>query len=100
MMPIRFEAEALRELQDAADYYEDQRRGLGDEFLDEFDKAARSVQQFPNTWPKISAKSRRRRLDRFPYGVVYQVLEHEQEILILAVMHLRRMPGYWLDREK
>jgi hypothetical protein len=35
---------------------------------------------------------------RFPYGVVYQILE--SEILVVAITHLHRRPGYWRDRSR
>jgi len=39
---------------------------------------------------------RRRLLRRFPYGILYK--EEESQIVIVAVMHLRRRPGYWRNR--
>jgi hypothetical protein len=41
-------------------------------------------------------RSRRYRLRRFPYGLVY--VETGSDIIILAVMHLHRRPGYWNER--
>lgn len=35
-------------------------------------------------------------MNRFPYSVVYRI-EHDA-ILVFAVAHLRRRPGYWIDR--
>ena len=31
-----------------------------------------------------------------PFGILYRIDPHE--IVIIAVMHLRRRPGYWADR--
>ena len=42
------------------------------------------------------AELRRRRLQRFPYAVVFA--ESATEYVVIAVMHLRRRPGYWLSR--
>ncbi len=39
---------------------------------------------------------RRRLVAKFPYSIVY--LELDDEILILAVAHLRRRPAYWRSR--
>ena len=39
---------------------------------------------------------RRRLLRRFPYGILYK--EEESQIVIVAVMHLQRRPGYWRNR--
>ena len=39
---------------------------------------------------------RRRMLNRFPYGLLYAV--EADRIIVVAVMHLHRRPGYWKDR--
>jgi hypothetical protein len=44
----------------------------------------------------LSANVWRCRVNRFPYGLVYEV--SGEEIVIVAVMHLHRRPGYWRDR--
>jgi plasmid stabilization system protein ParE len=98
MTPIRILADAEEELRDAVAYYDDLRDGLGAEFLVEFREGVRAIQQTPDAWALVSRRSRRRQLSRFPYGLIYQV--GHDEILVIAVMHLRRRPGYWLDRER
>jgi len=40
--------------------------------------------------------TRRVLVHRFPYQVVYRLTA--SEILIVAVAHLKRRPGYWKDR--
>lgn len=39
---------------------------------------------------------RRRRIHRFPYVIVF--VESTTEYVVIAAMHLRRRPGYWLTR--
>jgi len=39
---------------------------------------------------------RRALVHRFPYGILY--VPEQNQILIIAVMHLHRQPGYWQDR--
>lgn len=97
MMPLRLSVEAKEEMQQAAAYYEDQKEGLGEEFLAELKRAAVRIQTMPNGWSKVSPRSRRCQLNRFPYGLIYAVLD--EEILVLAVMHLSRRPEYWRRRE-
>jgi hypothetical protein len=53
---------------------------------------------FPGLGVKIESNCRKRRFKKFPYGIVFRV--HDGEIFVLAVMHLRRKPGYWKDRLK
>lgn len=95
-MKWHIEAAAQIEVDDAADWYEAARVGLAAEFLDEFEAAVRRISEFPRAWPTIGERTRQHRLNRFPYGVVYRV--REDEIVILAVAHLHRGPGYWRSR--
>jgi hypothetical protein len=44
-------------------------------------------------WTPLSPRTRRCRVQHFPFGLFYQV--HNDEILILAVMDLRRDPKRW-----
>ena len=95
-MKWRIEAAAQIEVDEAAAWYEAAREGLAAEFLDEFDAAVRRIAEFPHAWQPIGERMRQHRLNRFPYGIVYQV--REDEIAILAVAHLHRRPRYWRDR--
>lgn len=96
-MTVELHEEAEQELTAAFEWYEGQRPGLGDAFVTEFRRAVDRMLQFPGGWRRLSKRSRRCRLNRFPYGVVYQ--QREQVILIIAVMHLHRDPNYCMDRE-
>ena len=87
---------AKEELREAKEYYDKQRQGLGDEFLDAIEDAGKRIKQFPRAWSKLSDKVWRCRTNRFPYGLVYCV--DGENILVLAVMHLRRKPNYWRSR--
>jgi len=44
----------------------------------------------------MGKNTRRCRTKRFPYGLIYRC--KGDEILIVAVAHLHRRPGYWHDR--
>jgi len=46
----------------------------------------------------LGDETRRCQLNRFPYGLVYAV--EDDAVVVLAVMFLRRKPGYWRDRLK
>jgi hypothetical protein len=35
-------------------------------------------------------------LKRFPFGVIYSV--EGQDVIVIAVAHLHRKPGYWTSR--
>ncbi|MFH1561976.1 MAG: type II toxin-antitoxin system RelE/ParE family toxin [Nitrospirota bacterium] len=95
-MKYRFHPSARVELNDSIDYYEDCRLGLGIEFAEEVYSTIQRIIQFPEAWSQLSPNSRRCLTNRFPYGIVYQVLENK--ILIVAVMQLNRKPDYWKNR--
>jgi toxin ParE1/3/4 len=81
---IRMEAEA--DLADAYDWYEDQREGLGEEFLDEISITLSTVIEQPLRFPAIYRKTRRALVHRFPYGVFFQV--RFDTIAVVAALHL------------
>ena len=96
---------ALRNLQAAGEefaaavqWYEQQRPGLGGEFFEAVSDTTTRVHNHPEIGAPLSADQRTRRVlvNRFPYQVVYRVLPHE--IVIVAVAHVKRRPGYWKNR--
>ncbi len=95
-MNYSFHPEAKAELLDAIDYYEDCEIGLGYDFSSEVFSTIENILNFPKAWPLIDDEIRRCQTQRFPYGLVYA--EEGDEVIILAVMHLRRDPDYWKDR--
>ena len=96
MKSIIFLPEAREEMNEAARYYESQASGLGIDYLSEVERAVASITASPETWPKLEGELRRRLLRRFPFGVLYYV--ETEKIIIVAVAHLRRRPGYWKNR--
>jgi len=92
-MTYRFTSAALSELRDALLDYESKERGLGGRFLAEVDGAIARILMAPEAWRGLSARTRRCRLHRFPFGVLYQI--RDVEILVVSVMDLRRDPGSW-----
>jgi len=96
-MKYAFLKPAKIELKDAVTFYDEQRSGLGDEFLAEVDQAIQRILRQPLAGTKMQKNTRCCRTKRFPYGLIYQVRGND-DILIVAVMHLRRHPDYWKDR--
>ena len=72
--------------------YDAVRLGLGADFAKEVDDGIQRVLDYPNAWQLVERDLRRCRLHRFPYGLVYRA--SGREILIVAVLHLSRDPGY------
>ena len=95
-MTVRFLEVARQELDEAVIHYEGESPGLGNAFLLETLAAIERIRRFPDAWHPMGNEVRRCRLRRFPYGLIYA--QDQSEILILAIAHTRREPGYWRDR--
>jgi plasmid stabilization system protein ParE len=95
-MKIKYHSEARIEFFEAAEYYEEQVVGLGDEFIYEVERVLDIILQHPFIGTKITSTERRFFTSRFPYGIIYSV--EDDLIKIFAVMNLRQRPGYWKHR--
>ncbi len=93
-----FHPEAKKEFLDAVGYYESCSEGLGLEFSNDIYATIQRIVNYPYAWSAFSESSRRCLAKRFPFGVIYQVLENSNEIMVIAVMQLNRKPGYWKRR--
>lgn len=97
-MKIRLLDPAAQELDEAINYYNVQVSGLGDAFLVEALRVFGLIRQYPQGWQPLDGELRRCRFSRFPYGVVYA--PDSGGILVIAIHHLHRRPGYWHGRIK
>ncbi|MGO9272604.1 MAG: type II toxin-antitoxin system RelE/ParE family toxin [Terriglobia bacterium] len=95
-MVVEFLAPAQAELAQAIAYYDRQEEGLGSRFAEEVNRAIQRILQYPEAWSPLSARTRRCRTNKFPYGVIYQI--RDDTVFIVAVMHLHRKPGTWKNR--
>ena len=89
--------DAEEELNLAAAYYRAQvSAAFAAAFLDEFERAAGLIVEHPGLGTPTSRGRRLMPLRRFPFSLLYRPVG--QEILISAVAHQRRRPGYWASR--
>ena len=95
-MKYSFHPEARIEFLEAINYFEDCRYGLGVEFSQEVFSSIQRIIHFPLAWSEFSKNTRRCLTNRFPYGVIYQIIG--EEAVIIAVMQLNREPDYWEKR--
>jgi plasmid stabilization system protein ParE len=93
---LRLRPEAEQDLADAAVWYEEQREGLGNQFLDEVLSAFSVISETPLMFPVVHRNIRRALIHRFPFGVYYRV--DSTEIVVVAVMHGSRNPRQWKSR--
>ena len=100
-MTVRILHEAENELFGAAAWYEDQEAGVGQRFLGTYETALGSIRERAESASHLEDVQsgrdiRRVRLRRFPYIVVYELFS--EEVVILAVAHIRQRPAYWIGR--
>jgi plasmid stabilization system protein ParE len=88
--------DAEAELLEAARFYEARLAGLGEQFLNEFDRAIARIEATPEAWQKVEDDLRRYVMHRFPYGIYYRV--EGEELRILVIKHHSRHPEYWKYR--
>ena len=95
-MRYEFHPDALDEYQEAALYYADCRRGLELRFVECVESAIQRILNAPYAWGILEDDVRRCLTPVFPYSVIYSI--EPDYILMLAVTHCRRKPGYWKYR--
>lgn len=96
MKQIVFLQPAREEMLAGAKYYERQSVGLGHDFLDEIEHVLSRLSEFPKSGKQMGNGVRRRLARRFPFAVLY--MEEAEQIVVMAVMHLRQRPDYWQQR--
>ena len=96
--PIRVSEPASDELSEGVRWYEARRAGLGGDFFDAVAAALVLIETSQEIGTTVSSDGNTRRalVARFPYQVVYRL--RPTELIIVAIAHLKRRPGYWNNR--
>ena len=87
---------AAADLKRAHEWYEVERGGLGDDFLEEVGQTIVRVAATPEAYAVVSRDTRRGLVRRFPYGIFFRVLN--EVVVIVACYHLSRRPASWKRR--
>ena len=100
-MGLPFVAEAVEELEEAADWYDNERPGLGEQFATEVARIVERAAELPHSGSSVAGTDpsrdvRRFVVRRFPYLVVTAIIARQRAVV--AVAHHSRRPGYWRDR--
>lgn len=95
-MKYVFHPAALSEYSEAVEFYAERRLEIAQRFINAVENTIFKIVESPTRWPVIDEDIRRCLTPQFPYGILYTI--QDNFILILAVMHCSREPGYWKDR--
>ena len=96
MIGYRFLSPAEVEMTEASLFYDDASSGLGSDFLDDVQQAIDRLCSYPQASEAVASGLRRMLLHRFPFSIIYSV--EEAGILVIAIAHHGRRPGYWESR--
>jgi toxin ParE1/3/4 len=92
-MKYVFHPEALTEYTEAVRYYTAQRVEVAQAFINAIEDTVYRIRESPTRYAGIDDEVRRCMARKFPYGILYTI--EQDYILIVAVMHCSREPGYW-----
>jgi len=79
-------------LQDSFEWYEEQRLGLGERFLNQIDAAVTTVGNNPYLFPVKVGSYRQYVVSSFPFVIVYEYMPEKQLVYILHIFHTSRRP--------
>ena len=88
MKPARFLEQGEIDFAEIVVALDDARSELGDRFANEVERALQDLSEYPLSGPAINRRARKKRLHSLPYNILYVI--HEEEILILGIVHHRR----------
>lgn len=94
---LDFLPEVDGDTEEAYDWYELQRAGLGDDFFLAVEECLNRIQRNPLAFQKIFKQIRRALARKFPFGVFFIV--KEDVITVTAIVHLARHPKSWKKRK-
>lgn len=96
MKPPILRPAAAADVEEAYRWYEDQREGLGEEFLTAVGAGLETIAALPLVAPVVHRDTRRLLLRRFPYGVFYRLVK--DEIVVVGCLHAKRHAKLWRGR--
>ena len=96
MRIARFAEAAKLELIQEVEFYENIEAGLGARFLASIREVVSRAILYPLTGSPYRKNTRRLLVKDFPFAVIYR--SHTDGVVIFAVAHLSKRPGYWRSR--
>jgi len=89
---------AQAEYVEAFEYYDAIGRDLSDAFVEEVDQVVDLILRSRQVGAPYLFSAQRKNLSRFPYAILYRLIEDREVVFIAALVRQHREPGYWRDR--
>ncbi len=94
--PIFLRPEASQDAEEARDYFDTQRPGLGQLFVEQLQEILERIADMPESYGTVWRNVRAALLRRFTYVVYYRL--HADRVEVLAVMQGNRDSSAWRSR--
>ena len=91
--PVVYRRKVGRDLAGAYRWYEEQRPGLGEEFLTAVDATFDAIEQRSEVFGRVHGEVRRVNVSHFPYAVFYRI--EPGRVVVLTILHTARDPKLW-----
>ncbi len=95
-MTLSLHPDAVLEGRAAREWYVERNLVAADGFVAEIERGLTAISDAPIQWPRYLHGTRRYLLRRFPFAIVYR--EAAGGVLVVAIAHAKRRPGYWHAR--
>jgi plasmid stabilization system protein ParE len=95
--PLRLHPAAEEEYLAALTWYRNRSSVAANQFQNAIRQGGETIRQSPRRWPFYFENFRKYNLHQFPFSLIYEELI--AEIVVFAVAHARRRPGYWKSRK-
>lgn len=98
MNRLIFHPEAVQEFEDAVSYYWEIDPPLGKRFYEAVEAVLNRTESVPLQFREVAPGMRRALVRGFPYAVIFHF--DSALVQVLAIMSLKRKPGYWSYRQE
>lgn len=96
MSGVVFDPDARAEFLAVVEYYEECQIGLGRRFRLAIEMEIGGIRTMPFRFRVLHAPFRKCLVPKFPYAIIFSI--EPDFILVVALAHAKRKPGYWHDR--
>lgn len=86
-------ASARKDFREAVDYYDKESISAGSRFAEQINATVELIRERPNIGHRNEFGEWQFKVETFPYTIIYQL--EPRRILVMAIAHHRRKPGYW-----
>jgi len=98
MYNVVIDTDAFIDVQEAVDWYNQQKQGLGEEFFTTFDNEVQRICRNPFAFAVKYRKTRSNFTGKFPYGIYYEIDNEKETVIVIAVVSSSRNSDVWKNR--